>query len=124
MKPFLAICLPLLTAHVLVRFVIYSYPNPALKTGREALIRSLLMGGISYLFLGILSAWNITLGVVFSTLIVAFLFGKEQRYDCTYFLLYLFLLGTGVAGQHPSGVLLGCILPLWTPAFIVEPLDR
>lgn len=86
MKPFLAICLPLLTAHVLVKYVIFSYQTPDRKPLKQGLIQSLLVGGISYLILGILSAWNIVLGVILSTLIFSFLFRKEQRYACPSFL--------------------------------------
>lgn len=85
MTPFLAICLPLLTAHILVEFVIFPDQRREDHLGGHPLTHSLAMGGISYLLLGILTAWKITLGVFLSKLIIQFLFRKGRQRTLPHF---------------------------------------
>lgn len=73
-EPFLAILLPLATAHVLVDFLIQSDDDVRRKTQPLVLVKhGLLVGVLSYLLLGLLTAWDLVLGVMASHLMIDYL---------------------------------------------------
>lgn len=64
---FVPILLPLLFAHILTDFLIQTDADVRQKDKPLVLIKhGLTVGIISYLSLGIISAWDIALGIMFS----------------------------------------------------------